>query len=763
VEGLERRALLSIQTVSTTADSGPGSLRDKIAHSAPGDVIRFLPSLDGKTITLTSGEIDPKVSLTIKGPGEDKLTISGDKTSSIFGFGVAGATFTVSDLTFRDGKGYRGGAIHDDATGGQLNVMNCTFADDSAVVAGGTLDAQGGAIASHAPLTVTDCDFSSDLAAHPPAAGPVIGGGGAYGGAIYCDAPSLNVADSHFDHCAAGSNPTYNQDGPAYGGAVAWAPSLDGSSGVAPTGYITSDFFTRDYANSTALDLHGAAPVGGGAVNVSAGTTRELRLTISDCNFQSDLVEGASSVVGGLAEGASVRLDASAAFVPNFQLHDNTYLDGRAYGGDGLQVGAGTARGGEGRGAAVAALADRATSPTFTIRNDQVLDCYANGGSIEYGNPTIAPPQGGDARGGGLYLDAGFGSGAQFNVFGTMMSDDRADGGGGGGAYVNGAFPGTFGGNALGGGLDAFANDASKPSFNLVACIFVYCRANGGDGGVASGASKATPAVSGSRGGDGIGGGVVFDAGTASSAAFVALGSFFGSDVAHGGRGGYGGSGGSLGNGAAGGKGGSGSGGGLAVCQTFDRTNNGVGEPFSATVQFCSFWDDHATGGTGGFGGDGVFGGDGGTGGDAAGGGIWDYCPYADHSDVLTFNFDTLLRDQAKGGIGGTGGHGDVFDGGNGGHGGDARGGGILTEFAGTVKLLVPMVTGCSALDGPGGAGGTGTEFNGLIGKSGKGYGGGISAYSYLVGGKDLATAQRVISGNTAAVSPEIDGNLGTL
>ena len=35
-------------------------------------------------------------------------------------------------------------------------------------------------------------------------------------------------------------------------------------------------------------------------MNVSAGTTTKLQLTISDCNFESDLVAGASSVVASL-------------------------------------------------------------------------------------------------------------------------------------------------------------------------------------------------------------------------------------------------------------------------------------------------------------------------------------------------------------------------------------------------------------------------------------------------------------------------------
>src|SRR5947208_391544 len=77
-------ALLLINTVATFGltltvtnhdDGGPGSLRDAIANSAPGDTIVFdLPFPD--TITLTSGELLIQNDLTITGPGADLLTVA---------------------------------------------------------------------------------------------------------------------------------------------------------------------------------------------------------------------------------------------------------------------------------------------------------------------------------------------------------------------------------------------------------------------------------------------------------------------------------------------------------------------------------------------------------------------------------------------------------------------------------------------------------------------------------------------------------------
>src|SRR5438552_95403 len=84
LEVLECRNLLSTLAVLNIADSGAGSLRDTIAAARSGDRIVFDPSLVGQTITLTSGELAIDKSLTLRGPGADQLTISGNKGSRVF-------------------------------------------------------------------------------------------------------------------------------------------------------------------------------------------------------------------------------------------------------------------------------------------------------------------------------------------------------------------------------------------------------------------------------------------------------------------------------------------------------------------------------------------------------------------------------------------------------------------------------------------------------------------------------------------------------
>src|SRR5262245_56284575 len=84
LEILEDRDVPSTLTVSNAIDSGAGSLPDTIKHASSGDMIVFDPSLNGQTITLTSGELAITKSLDIEGPGAGLLAISGNDQFRVF-------------------------------------------------------------------------------------------------------------------------------------------------------------------------------------------------------------------------------------------------------------------------------------------------------------------------------------------------------------------------------------------------------------------------------------------------------------------------------------------------------------------------------------------------------------------------------------------------------------------------------------------------------------------------------------------------------
>jgi hypothetical protein len=97
-------------TVSTTADSGAGSLRQAIISAnsdASHDTIDF--DVTG-VITLESPLPAIAETLTISGPGAAQLAVSGDGQDRVFRIN-SGVAVTITGLTVRDGKAFNGGGI----------------------------------------------------------------------------------------------------------------------------------------------------------------------------------------------------------------------------------------------------------------------------------------------------------------------------------------------------------------------------------------------------------------------------------------------------------------------------------------------------------------------------------------------------------------------------------------------------------------------------------------------------------------------------
>src|SRR6266446_1689119 len=115
--------------VTSTADSGPGSLRQAFAGANDGDTIQFDPTLNGQTITLTSAELAIDKNITITGPGPGLLSVSRNQQAPNFRIfhTLPGHTVVVSGLTITGGRaGSVGGAgiLNDRAS---LTISNCTI------------------------------------------------------------------------------------------------------------------------------------------------------------------------------------------------------------------------------------------------------------------------------------------------------------------------------------------------------------------------------------------------------------------------------------------------------------------------------------------------------------------------------------------------------------------------------------------------------------------------------------------------------------
>jgi hypothetical protein len=154
LEVLEDRTLPSTLTVLNVNDSGPGSLRDTIAASRNGDTINFDPSLEGQTITLTSGELVIDHSLDIEGPGGNHLpvTISGNDASRVFDVTNSTAFVTLANLDIMNGLASEGGGLMNQ--GGTVSLSHCNVIFNQAQgdqtssgnALGGGVSSMGGAL-----------------------------------------------------------------------------------------------------------------------------------------------------------------------------------------------------------------------------------------------------------------------------------------------------------------------------------------------------------------------------------------------------------------------------------------------------------------------------------------------------------------------------------------------------------------------------------------------------------------------------------------
>jgi predicted outer membrane repeat protein len=292
LEVLEDRWVPSTLTVTNNLDSGHGSLRAEIAGAKSGDTIVFAPSLNGQTITLTSGELLINKNLTITGPGAAELTVSGNNTSRVFDLQNVAAS--LSGMTIRGGNASVGAGI-DNSNYGALTI-------DSCVITGNSATYQGGGIYSDGTLSVSNCSLTGNSAISS-------------GGAIYDYAASFTVQLSTISGNSArvdgggivyfaSSNPsvgtiqscTISNNSASHGGGVnQWfgvlkllGSSLSGNT-AADMAYGTlgargGGLYNVGTVTVSGCTLTGNSAVEGGGIYMSAGSNR----TIAGCTFTSN-------------------------------------------------------------------------------------------------------------------------------------------------------------------------------------------------------------------------------------------------------------------------------------------------------------------------------------------------------------------------------------------------------------------------------------------------------------------------------------------
>jgi uncharacterized repeat protein (TIGR01451 family) len=297
-------------TVTNNADSSVGSLRWAVAYLCDGGTITFDAALETQTIAVTTGQIVITKTLTIDGPGADKLAASGSGVSRIFAIG-AGNAVSIDGLTLRDGwvsDASGGGAIF---SAGPLTITGASLISNTAASGAG---GQGGAVSFDGgrqhTLVVSDTTFLSNTAFYAGGAlhvisgtldldnstlaGNTASGDQELGGALYCGGCVFTIDGANFSENQAKHGGAFYITESSFGGQSAVTSSTFQANRAAPAsngwgGALFVDNYFQITISDTAV-LSNAAAAGGG-----------LYIKTTDANLGISLM--GSTIAGNTAEG----------------------------------------------------------------------------------------------------------------------------------------------------------------------------------------------------------------------------------------------------------------------------------------------------------------------------------------------------------------------------------------------------------------------------------------------------------------------------
>lgn len=299
---------LSVTTttvVTTCADSGAGSLRDVTANANAGDTVD-MTQLTCSTITLTSGSIGiAAANVTLQGPGQQSLTISGNGSSQIFS--SYGGNLTIDGLTLTDGSNANGGCLY---AYGNLLISNSTITGCVANDASQP-HSYGGAIDAIGDLTLINSTVSGNTAE----------GDSAFGGAIYVYGAGTTIQNSVISDNAAIAHGTTGALKFALGGGLAAIYGLEVSGSTIEHNRAVADV---GLAIGGGVHFLGALYTGNSA-NISRSTVTG---NVAHSNSDTFWAYG-----GGLAGGMSGVLPLIKLFYPrsvSFDIGYSTISDNEA-------------------------------------------------------------------------------------------------------------------------------------------------------------------------------------------------------------------------------------------------------------------------------------------------------------------------------------------------------------------------------------------------------------------------------------------------
>ncbi len=264
-------AAATLYVTSTADDGSEGTLRHALQNVASGDIIDITAT---GTVTLdpVRGPLLVSTSVTINGPGQDLLTISGGNAVPVLWTGIdamdsviPGIVVTVSGLTIADGFGdyyNAGGGIANFCT---LMLADCTLTRNTSTF--------GGALASFGPAELANCTLSSNTAS-----GLETDYMTGMGGAV------LNLATMTLTDCVLTDNTAARAGGAIFSG----FSSIDSPAVLTLTGCtLSGNAITDSGPDSSYL-------IGGGGAICNGGDGCTASLTIED-----SILTGNSAWLGG--------------------------------------------------------------------------------------------------------------------------------------------------------------------------------------------------------------------------------------------------------------------------------------------------------------------------------------------------------------------------------------------------------------------------------------------------------------------------------
>jgi hypothetical protein len=344
---------MAIITVTTTADSGSGSLREAISNAQSGDTIKFSSNLANQKITLTGGQLTVKQNITLDGSGASNLTINGNSSTRILavekflnvniknlnftngrttgagGAGEGGAiqvrdysTLTVENSKFTNNSASRGGAIRV-GYGGGLTVRGSTFDSNDGTLsndgfsAGAIATYGAGGAAGKGKLVIENSTFTNNK--------------GVNGGAVYNLLGPLTIKNSVFKNNAStregGAIFTDGADGDerdTVGGKILIESSqFEGNKAKAGGGALYLWTYRGDEAIIKDSTVLGNSVAKGGSNNLGRGGGIEFagsKLTIANTT----IANNTSPVQGG---GLWVNNNTSAVTITSSTISGNKALE----------------------------------------------------------------------------------------------------------------------------------------------------------------------------------------------------------------------------------------------------------------------------------------------------------------------------------------------------------------------------------------------------------------------------------------------------